>query len=107
MEQSNTAPLATQVRNSVLNTGLSALSRVREKGALEHWLSERYCLYTVVRDSVYRAEIHHHPWPLQDATAEFSTNTMASAAGVQLPAIQPLLHFARRLEVLIWPLKKA
>jgi uncharacterized protein YqjF (DUF2071 family) len=81
--------------------------QIREKGALEHWLSERYCLYTVVRDSVYRAEIHHHPWPLQDATAEFSTNTMASAAGIQLPPTQPLLHFAKRLEVLIWPLKKA
>ena len=76
-------------------------------GSLDHWLTERYCLYTAVKHSVYRAEIHHQPWPLQDATAEFSTNTMASAAGIQLPAIQPLLHFAKRLEVLIWPLKRA
>src|SRR5207302_8371726 len=99
------------MRNS--DTQLSAEYRptgpvqIREKGALEHWLTERYCLYTVIKDSVYRAEIHHQPWPLQDATAEFSTNTMASAAGIQLPAIQPLLHFAKRLEVLIWPLKRA
>jgi uncharacterized protein len=81
--------------------------QIRERGTLEHWLTERYCLYTVVNGSVYRAEIHHQPWPLQDAAAEFSTNTMASAAGIQLPAIQPLLHFAKRLDVLIWPLKKA
>jgi uncharacterized protein len=81
--------------------------QIRESGTIEHWLTERYCLYTVVGDSVYRAEIHHHPWPLQDAAAEFSANTMARAAGIELPAIQPLLHFAKRLEVLIWPLKMA
>jgi uncharacterized protein YqjF (DUF2071 family) len=81
--------------------------RRRDRGTLEHWLTERYCLYTVYRDRVYRAEIHHEPWPLQDAECDFSVNSMASSAGIQLPGIQPLLHFAKRLEVLIWPLKKA
>ena len=81
--------------------------QLRDPGTLEHWLTERYCLYTVVRDSVYRAEIHHQPWPLQDAAAEISSNTMASAAGIQLPEIPPLLHFSKQLDVLIWPLKKA
>jgi len=80
--------------------------QLRKPGTLENWLTERYCLYTV-RNSVHRAEIHHEPWPLQDAEAEFSLNTMASAAGIQLPATRPLLHFSKRLEVLIWPLKKA
>jgi uncharacterized protein len=80
--------------------------QLRERGTLEHWLTERYCLYTIVRNSVYRSEIHHEPWPLQDARGEFSVNTMAAAAGIDLPKIQPLLHFAKRLEVLIWPLKK-
>ena len=81
--------------------------QLRKRGTLEHWLTERYCLYTVVRDSVYRAEIHHEQWPLQDAAAEISANTMANAAGIDLPGIQPLAHFSKRLQVLIWPLKKA
>jgi hypothetical protein len=81
--------------------------QIRDPGTLAHWLTERYCLYTVVRNSVYRAEIHHRPWPLQDAASDFSVNTMASAAGIHLPATPPLLHFAKRLEVLIWPLKRA
>jgi uncharacterized protein YqjF (DUF2071 family) len=79
----------------------------RQKGTLEHWLTERYCLYTVARNSVLRAEIHHLPWPLQDAQAEIFENTMASAAGIKLPEILPMLHFAKRLQVLIWPLVKA
>jgi hypothetical protein len=81
--------------------------RLRDQGALEYWLTERYCLYTLIGDSVYRAEIHHAQWPLQDAVCEISANTMPAAAGIKLPEVNPLLHFAKRLEVLIWPLKKA
>jgi hypothetical protein len=55
---------------------------------------------------VYRAEIHHQPWPLQDAEAEFETNTVTAAAEIALPTTAPLLHFARELEVLIWPLRR-
>lgn len=80
--------------------------QLRSPGTLEHWLSERYCLYTASADSVFRAEIHHEQWPLQDAEAEISENTMASAAGITLPQTPPLLHFAKKLEVLIWPLRK-
>jgi len=80
--------------------------QLRQPGTLEYWLTERYCLYTVVQGAVFRAEIHHEQWPLQDAEAEISANTMAGAAGIQLPYLPPILHFSKRLEVLIWPVKK-
>jgi uncharacterized protein YqjF (DUF2071 family) len=80
--------------------------QLRLKGSLENWLTERYCLYTVVRRRVYRAEIHHLPWPLQDANAEIEQNSMAATAGIALPNLTPLLHFAKRLDVLIWPVKR-
>lgn len=79
----------------------------RDKRSLEDWLTARYCLYTTKGADVYRAEIHHLPWPLQDAAAEIEVNTMAAAAGITLPQIPPILHFAERLEVLIWPLRRA
>ena len=81
--------------------------QLRTPGTLEYWLTERYCLYTVVHGSVFRAEIHHEQWPLQDAEAEIAENTMASAAGIHLPQTAPLLHFAKKSEVLVWPLKMA
>jgi len=80
--------------------------QLRQPGTLEHWLTERYCLYTVFGVSLFRAEIHHEPWPLQDAEAEISANTIAADAGIQLAEVPPLLHFSKRLEVLIWPLRK-
>jgi uncharacterized protein YqjF (DUF2071 family) len=77
-------------------------SRRREPGSLEHFFTERYCLYTVDGGKVARGYIHHLPWSLQDAEAEIDVNTMAQAAGIVLPETKPLLHFSRMLEVLIW-----
>lgn len=62
---------------------------LRQPGTLDRWLSERYCLYTVSSGNVYRCEIHHSQWPLQDAEAEIPINSMASAAGIELPGLLP------------------
>ncbi|MFL5624434.1 MAG: YqjF family protein [Ktedonobacteraceae bacterium] len=77
-----------------------------QRGSLEYWLVERYCLYTTLRDRVYRAHIHHRPWPLQAAELELERNTMALASDIHLPATRPLLHYAHRQEVLVWPLQR-
>lgn len=77
-------------------------ARQREKGSIEHFLTERYCLYVVRSGKVCRAVIHHEPWPLQDADADIELNTMAKAAGIELPESKPLLHYSRFLRVLIW-----
>lgn len=80
---------------------------LRAPGSLEHWLTERYCLYTVCGGRVFRCDIHHTRWPLQDAEAEIEVNSMATSAGITLSPAIPLLHFSERLDVLIWPLKRA
>ncbi|MBI3404451.1 MAG: DUF2071 domain-containing protein [Acidobacteria bacterium] len=77
------------------------------KGSLEHFLTERYCLYAANdAGKIFRTEIHHAPWPLQPAEAEIERNTMAEAAGISLPQEMPLLHFAKRLDVRVWGLKE-
>jgi uncharacterized protein len=72
-------------------------------GTLEHFLVERYCLYTVADGGIWRAEIHHPPWRLRPAEAEFHVNAIAPQ-GLALSG-EPLLHFAERQDVLIWPLE--
>jgi hypothetical protein len=72
-------------------------------GSLEHWLTERYALFTVDgRGRLYRGDIHHEPWLLQPAEAEFERNLMMEQIGLAPPKEQPLLHFAKGLEVLVW-----
>ena len=74
-------------------------------GSLEYFLAERYCLYTVDEGRVFRGEIHHPPWPLQPAEADIGVNTMAPD-GIEASG-EPLLHFARRQDVVIWSLRAA
>lgn len=74
-------------------------------GSLEHFLTERYCLYTFDKAwHFYRLQIHHPPWPLQAAEAEIRVNTMADACGIPRPLMSPTLHFAKRQDMVAWPL---
>jgi uncharacterized protein len=76
-------------------------------GTLEHFLTERYCLYTLDESRrIHRADIHHPPWPLQRAAAHLQLNTMTAPHGLVLPAEQPLLHFSARQDVVVWPLER-
>jgi uncharacterized protein YqjF (DUF2071 family) len=70
-------------------------------GSLQHFLTERYCLYAVNRKRVYRGEIHHLPWELQEARFDVTRNTMVEPLGLRLPAPE-LATFTREIKVLFW-----
>jgi uncharacterized protein YqjF (DUF2071 family) len=73
-------------------------------GSLEHFLTERYCLYHLTHRGIpYRLEIHHPAWSLQVARAAIATNTVAAASRVGISGPPALLHFARRQDVIAWP----
>lgn len=73
-------------------------------GSLEHWLTERYCLYAEdARGGLWRNDVHHAPWPLQKAEASLKVNRMFAAHGLEVPGPPALLHFARALDVVVWP----
>jgi uncharacterized protein YqjF (DUF2071 family) len=72
-------------------------------GSIENFLTERYCLYSAdERGNVRRGEVHHQLWPLQPAEAEVRTLAMTQQIGLKPPDTEPILHFARRLDVLAW-----
>ena len=84
-------------------TGKPGLS---QRGSLAHFLTERYALYTAdLTGNLYRGDIHHRPWELQPARAEFNFNNMTSPLDLSLSG-PPLLHFSRQLEVSILGLSK-
>ncbi len=71
-------------------------------GTLEHFLTERYCLYTISGDNcVIRAHVHHLPWPLQTAHADFAVNTMLDPIGLICEG-DPIVHFSRSLLTVEW-----
>jgi uncharacterized protein len=72
------------------------------RGSLEHWLTERYCLYAQASGELYRAEIHHAPWPLQPAAATIHRNDLLGVNGITNSGPPALLHFSRKLDVIVW-----
>jgi uncharacterized protein len=74
-----------------------------KQGSIEHWLTERYCLFSKSRRGIVGyGDIHHIPWPLRCAEAEISINTMTDGLGFSLPSTKPLMHFASELDVVAW-----
>jgi uncharacterized protein len=74
-------------------------------GTLDHWLTERYCLYGARKHGqVVYGDIHHIPWQLQPAEAQVRMNTMMQPVGIELPDSKPVSHFARYQEVVAWPI---
>lgn len=78
------------------------------QGAIEQFLTARYALYTTGRrGTLLRGEIHHIPWPLEHAEAEFHRNELPAAHGFRLPDCAPILHYSRELLVYVWALEAA
>jgi hypothetical protein len=72
-------------------------------GSLAEFLTDRRGLFAA--DDGGRLSwtaIRHAPWPLQPAMAEIGVDTMASAHGLLLPDDDPVLYFAKRLDVAAW-----
>jgi len=102
----------TSVRVDRSGPGASFRASYRSSGAstndpLARWLTERYCLYVVDGSrSVLRGEIHHAPWPLEEAVGEPVAQGMAAPLGLRLDG-SPLLHYSARQDVLLWALARA
>jgi uncharacterized protein YqjF (DUF2071 family) len=94
------------VRFKARYRGLGKIAPPSAAGSLEHFLTERYCLFTTHRGRVLVGDIHHLPWPLEAAEAEIERNELPVAHGITLPQRAPVLHFARELHVYVWSLRE-
>ena len=75
-------------------------------GTLEYWLTERYCLYSCDGVHLYRGEVHHQPWPLQEIRFEISQIDLGVEEGIGFSSPPVCAQFARELEVAVWPLER-
>ena len=71
-------------------------------GTLAHFLTERYALYSERNGHLFRGEIHHLPWPLQEAEANVELMSLVSGLGLPMPAGPPLLHYSERQDTFVW-----
>lgn len=74
-----------------------------EPGSLDFFLVERYCLYAEDSGRIYRARIHHQPWPLQEARdIEGLKYEVIAADGIPAPRSEPKAHCGGPVFVDVW-----
>jgi uncharacterized protein len=81
--------------------------RPAQPSTLEHFLAERYILYSIAKDRLFQGQVHHLPYPLQSATLLSLDETLLAAAGIPRPDTTPLAHFARGVDVKVYALEKS
>lgn len=80
--------------------------RLSRRGTLESFLTERYCLYAQSPDNrLFRCEVQHAPWPLQDAHAEIDPTQLLDTHGISVEKDRPLLHYSSGVQVVVWSLE--
>lgn len=82
--------------------------RTAEKGSLENFLFERYCLYTEHKGCLRRAYVEHQPWSFQDGEVNLETNTLLESYNLELDVLAPdLVHVSKGLPVKTWSIEVA
>jgi len=71
-------------------------------GSLEHFLTERYCLYARGPRGLLRGEIHHGPWPLRPGAVQLDACDMTRLIGLDLEGPPQLVHVVDALDVVAW-----
>ncbi|ATB35784.1 hypothetical protein CYFUS_001198 [Cystobacter fuscus] len=75
-------------------------------GTLQHFLVERYFLYSQARGELYRGQVHHAPYEVRGADVEGLEETLLAAAGLSRPSEAPLAHFSEGVDVDVFRLRR-
>lgn len=78
-------------------------------GTLEHFLAERYILYTQPSDAgpLYQGQVHHRPYPLRQAHLLEMQESLITAAGINRPAEPDDVLFSDGVDVEVFGLVEA
>jgi uncharacterized protein YqjF (DUF2071 family) len=79
-----------------------------QPGTLEHWLTERYCFFTVDRlGRVRRCDVRHAPWTLAPAEQCIAANDMGRLLNLEVLGAPASCHVAAPLTVRATALRPA
>ena len=75
-------------------------------GSLDHFLVERYFLYSRRRGKIFRGQVHHQRYPVQEARVDSIEETLLAASGIPRPEHPPLAHYAAKVRVEVFGLTR-
>jgi uncharacterized protein YqjF (DUF2071 family) len=75
-------------------------------GTLDHFLIERYLLYTTSGGQVCCGQVHHAPYPVQSAKVLDLEESLLAALGLPRPDAPPVIHYSEGVDVEIFSLRR-
>jgi uncharacterized protein len=98
-------PLAPAAEFEVVWSRGARLPEARD-GSIDHFLVERYVLYTMRWGRLSRGRIFHRRWPLHEVEIRSLTSTMLESHGLASSTRPDLAHAqGEPFEVAVWPLE--
>ena len=86
---------------SVVTVAIGKQIAPKEVTELEHFLTARWGLFTMVKGNLAYAPVEHDQWPLHGARLMDLTEDLTTAAGLPPPEGQPLTHYSPGVNVRI------
>jgi hypothetical protein len=81
--------------------------RQAEPGSLEFFLIERYALFSKYAEKIVMGQVHHMPYPVQDAELAFWDDRLLSLDGLPRPGKEPdAVHYSAGVHVQVYPLAR-
>jgi uncharacterized protein len=74
-----------------------------EKGTLDEWLTERYCLFNRKGGRYLRTDIHHKKWKLLQAEGRTAETAFIPPELKGTAAETPIFHYSKSQTAYIWP----
>ncbi|WP_177184364.1 YqjF family protein [Psychrobacillus sp. OK032] len=90
-------------QNETLLTTFEPIAKHMESTQLNTWLTERYCLWTKTKGRLFRVDISHSPWRLQNVNGLVCENTMALFLKNKIRMSRPIAHYSRIKRVRFYP----
>lgn len=84
-----------------LDLSFSPIDISTEKSNLDYWLTERHCLYNYQDDKLYRHDIHHKEWKLEEIDISVS-DINYNFKNLSLTVNPYKIHFSKKLSVILW-----
>lgn|SRR5690625_2688648 len=79
---------------------------ISDYGSLTFWLTERYLMWTKVKNKIYKGPISHHSWSLQEAEANIKTNKYFPFESRVYKPNQPLIHYGKKMNAYVHPFEQ-
>jgi uncharacterized protein len=75
---------------------------ISNRSALDNWLTERYCMYLKEGASLYRYDVHHAMWDIQQVNLG-KLRVQYQIGQLQITDKQPaLVHYSKGVKVVAW-----